>query len=181
MVSLKRSWSLDCCAASRWSTASTNSVGSFGSTKRSRSFAKSGCAWYLSCTKPNASLAAETQVDGEYDVVVIGGTLSGCFAALHAAEKGLKVLLIERRTFLATEITAPMRPWLMRVGFDALGPKLKDLLLPDQEQDEVGVPFDPTDESGFFGDEIPLFMGSVKKQFMEVLFQHQGLETLSEP
>ncbi len=126
---------------------------------------------------PSGVMAAETQAGGGFDLVVIGGTLSACFAALHAAKEGAKVLLVERRTFLATEITAPMRPWLQRVGYDSLAPELKELLLPAAEQDEVGVPFDPTDESGFFGDEIPLFMGSVKKQFMAVLRQN-GVQIL---
>jgi len=112
------------------------------------------------------------QVDEAYDLVVIGGSLSGCFAALHAARKGLKVLLIERRTFLATEITATMRPWLQRDGFAEFPHELKDLFLPAQEQDEVGVPFDPGNSSPIFGDEIPLFMGTVKKQFMRALLQN---------
>ena len=43
-----------------------------------------------------------------YDVVVIGGNLSGCFAALHAVQRGLRVLVVERRTFLATDIFLPI-------------------------------------------------------------------------
>lgn len=114
---------------------------------------------------------ADAQVEEAYDLVVIGGSLSGCFAAWHAARKGMKVLLIERRTYLATEITATMRPWLKRDGFAALSREVKDFFLPDQEQDEVGVAFDPESPSQIFGDEIPLFMGTVKKQFMQVLLQ----------
>lgn len=118
------------------------------------------------------SHGSDAQVDQAYDLVVIGGSLSGCFAAWHAARKGLKVLLIERRTFLATEITATLRPWLQRDGFAAFHRELEDLFLPAQEQAEVGVPFDPTSSSQVFGDDIPLFMGTIKKQFMQALLQN---------
>ena len=114
---------------------------------------------------------AKTPVDQPYDLIVIGGNLSGCFAALHAARMGLRVLLIERRTFLGTEITATMRPWLKRDGFQKLPRRLKDLFLPTQELSEVGIPFDPQHPSAFFGDEVPLFMGTVKKQLMQTLLQ----------
>ena len=147
---------------------------------------------FLKSTLPTAALMhtglhglllhADTQESGvqmgeAYDLIVIGGSLSGCFAALHAARKGLKVLLIERRTFLATEITATMRPWLKRDGLSELPQELKDLLLPAEEQDEVGVPFDSNSSSPIFGDEIPLFMGTVKKQFMQALL-HDNVHIL---
>ena len=138
---------------------------------------------FLKSTLPAASLAniglqpdrsqahAKESPADCYDLIVIGGTLAGCFAAIHAARKGLKVLLVERRTFLATEITAPLRSWLNRKRYAELTPELKDLLLPEAEQSEVGVPFDPENPSSVFGDEIPLLAGSVKKQFMQALLK----------
>jgi len=160
-----------------------------------------------------ATHGSDAQVNEAYDLVVIGGSLSGCFAAKYAAQQGMKVLLIERRTFLATEITATMRPWLQREGFAAFYRELKDLFLPDREQPEVGVPFDPENSSQsvsrnssrhspcavtlrqnpairadgtgtvpatlnlrtrsqVFGDDVPLFMGTVKKQFMQAVLQN---------
>ena len=104
-----------------------------------------------------------------YDLVVIGGTLFGCFAARHAARRGLRVLLIERRTFLGTEITATLRPWLQRQGFESFDNALRELLLPKGEQSEVGVPFALDDSTRTFGEDVPLFCGSVKKQLMATL------------
>jgi len=112
-----------------------------------------------------------------YDVVVIGGNLAGCFAALHAVRRGLRVLVIERRTFLATDITATMRPWLHEAGFETLYRNMKDLFLPDEEQPEVGVPFEPGESAETFGEDIPLFCGTIKKQFMAAL-REWGVDVL---
>jgi len=112
-----------------------------------------------------------------YDLIVIGGSLAGCLAARHAARRGLRVLLVERRTFLGTEITATLRPWLQRRGFETLGRELRDLLLPEAEKVEVGVPFDPDRPDAGFGAAIPLFCGSVKKQLMAALL-HEGVQVL---
>jgi NADPH-dependent 2,4-dienoyl-CoA reductase/sulfur reductase-like enzyme len=68
---------------------------------------------------------------GAYDLVVIGGTLFGCFAARRAARKGQRVLLIERRTFLGTDITATLRPWLHRQSWKEFGSEMKELFLPE--------------------------------------------------
>ncbi len=106
---------------------------------------------------------------GAYDLVVLGGTLSGCFAALEGAQLGRRVLLIERRTFLATEITATLRPWLDRGGWEAFDGQMRELFLPEAEKPEIGVPFDADATDSAFGSELPLFCGSVKKQFMGAL------------
>lgn len=42
----------------------------------------------------------------KYDIVVIGGGISGCAAAYTAAKRGLKTLLIEKNTFLGGSISA---------------------------------------------------------------------------
>lgn len=112
-----------------------------------------------------------------YDLIVIGGSLFGCFAARRAARKGQRVLLIERRTFLGTEITAALRPWLHRRGWEAFDSEMKELFLPGAEKPEVGLTFDPDDANSPFGEEIPLFCGSVKKQFMISMMQ-EGVQVL---
>ncbi len=43
------------------------------------------------------------------DIVVAGGGIAGCAAALTAADRGLEVVLIEDRAYLGYELTAPMR------------------------------------------------------------------------
>ncbi|MCD6321657.1 MAG: FAD-dependent oxidoreductase [Clostridiales bacterium] len=45
-------------------------------------------------------------MDKKYDVIVAGGGLAGCCAAVSAAKKGMKVLLIERYGFLGGMATA---------------------------------------------------------------------------
>ena len=112
-----------------------------------------------------------------YDLIICGGTLAGCFSALHAARRGLRVLLIERRTFLGTEITATLRPWLHREGFDAFTGAMKKLFLPDEEKPEVDVPFELHHSREIYGDDVPLFCGSVKKQFMKALMSN-GVDVL---
>ncbi len=65
----------------------------------------------------------------DVDVLVVGGGLTGCLAALAAAEEGAKVLLIEPRTYLGREITATLRPWLNVQNADRLPPDLKRMLV----------------------------------------------------
>ncbi|MFC1550990.1 FAD-dependent oxidoreductase [Candidatus Latescibacterota bacterium] len=110
-----------------------------------------------------------------YDIVVIGGGISGCFAALHAAEKGLDVLLVERRSFLGREITATMRLWLRRTGISGFDSRLNELFFPEAEQSEIGI--DESDFAEWFSDEKPLFNGSVKKQLMSALID-QGVHVM---
>jgi len=45
-------------------------------------------------------------VAGSYDVIVVGGGTAGAFAAISAAENGVKTLLIERLGFLGGSATA---------------------------------------------------------------------------
>ena len=48
----------------------------------------------------------ETQICGEYDVIVVGGGIAGVAAALAAARSGSKVLIIEKTTMLGGLATA---------------------------------------------------------------------------
>ena len=50
----------------------------------------------------------ETPITRSYDVVVVGGGSAGCCAALKAARKGVKVLLIEREGYLGGMVTGGM-------------------------------------------------------------------------
>ena len=66
-------------------------------------------------------------------VLVIGGGFAGCFTALACAERGLQVALIERRSYLGREVTAKLRPWIKRNGFEQMKPKFADILFPPGE------------------------------------------------
>jgi len=46
------------------------------------------------------------------DVIVVGGGFAGVSAALNFAQKGKKVVLVEKRIYLGREITSTYRPWI---------------------------------------------------------------------
>ncbi|MBB6734791.1 FAD-dependent oxidoreductase [Cohnella zeiphila] len=48
----------------------------------------------------------------EADAAVIGGSFAGIACALRLAECGLRVVVVEPRTYLGRELTATLRPWL---------------------------------------------------------------------
>jgi len=54
----------------------------------------------------------ELPVLNSCDLVVQGGTFGGVQFALESAARGLKVVLIESRTYLGWEMTACLRPWM---------------------------------------------------------------------
>ncbi|MCK5758931.1 MAG: FAD-dependent oxidoreductase [Clostridiales bacterium] len=58
----------------------------------------------------------------KYDVIVAGGGLAGCCAAVSAAKKGMKVLLIERYGFLGGMATAALvNPFMPYNAYDKKG------------------------------------------------------------
>lgn len=48
----------------------------------------------------------------EVDVAVIGGTFAGLASALQLANQGKRVMIVESRTYLGSEITAALCPWI---------------------------------------------------------------------
>ncbi len=71
------------------------------------------------------------------NVLIVGGGFAGCLMALACAEEGLSVTIIERRSYPGREVTAKLRPWIKREGFDQIKPELKALLLPSDEKREI--------------------------------------------
>lgn len=53
----------------------------------------------------------ELPVLGEVDVAVIGGSSPGLASAVRFADSGMRVMVIESRTYLGWEWTAALRPW----------------------------------------------------------------------
>jgi ribulose 1,5-bisphosphate synthetase/thiazole synthase len=100
---------------------------------------------------------------GHYDIVINGAGLSGYFAALHAASKGKKVLVVEKRSSPGFEMAAKSRLWLNAQGFDALRPDLQELLLPEQELMEIKNTKGTGKGKSQLGDHIALFKGSIRK------------------
>ena len=58
-------------------------------------------------------LPAEPEVQGPYDLVVVGGGYSGMGAAISAARMGLKVALIQNRPVLGGNGSSEVRVWAM--------------------------------------------------------------------
>lgn len=68
-----------------------------------------------------ASLSSVTSGELETDLVVIGGSLGGCAAALAAARNGLKVILAEETDWLGGQLTSQAvppdeNPWIETIG-----------------------------------------------------------------
>lgn len=98
-----------------------------------------------------------------YDILINGAGMSGYFAALHAASRGKRVLLVEKRSSPGYEFAAKSRLWIDAAGFDSLRPDLQELLLPAQEQQEIKNTRGSGKGKSRLGNEIALFKGSIRK------------------
>ncbi|MCM3115047.1 FAD-dependent oxidoreductase [Neobacillus sp. MER 74] len=56
--------------------------------------------------------AQEIPILAEVDVVIIGGSFAGLSSALQLAKQGKRVMVVESRTYLGSELTAALRPWI---------------------------------------------------------------------
>ena len=67
-----------------------------------------------------------------YDLIVVGGGTSGCATAINAAKNGLKVLIVEKNTFLGGSMTGalvmPMMKNFLQNGEDLSGSFPKELM-----------------------------------------------------
>jgi len=115
-----------------------------------------------------------TDTDRACDVVVVGGGLAGCFAALSAARTGKRVALVEHGTYLGREFTSCLRPWIGRDGWEDLASELRELLaIPDCGEADVDLSTLPV----WAAVELPLFCGALKKKLL-VLLPDAGVDVL---
>lgn len=56
--------------------------------------------------------AQDIPILAEVDVAIIGGTCSGLASALQFAHQGKRVIVVESRTYLGSELTATLSPWI---------------------------------------------------------------------
>lgn len=109
----------------------------------------------------------------EYDLVINGAGLLGYFAAIQAAKKGLKVLLVEKRSSPGFDIAAKRKLWIGSDGFDRFDNELTELFFPKQEIHEINRNGGTGPNKSQFGDELLLFAGSVRKGMLRNLLIHK--------
>ncbi len=94
-----------------------------------------GCALSIgpamSVLNPFSTQASSGKPETIADVIVAGGTLAGCLAAIEAACKGRRVILIESSSCLGGDITASLRPWIDSEDLEKLDPEAVTLLFGD--------------------------------------------------
>lgn len=98
-----------------------------------------------------------------YDLIINGAGLMGCFAALEASKKGLKVLLIDKRTSPGFEIAAKRKLWLNTEGCKQWDENLSDLFVPEGEKNEIFNRNLTGFKTSCIDDQLLLFAGSLKK------------------
>src|SRR5690606_24149664 len=120
----------------------------------------------------NRQFSGKSNFD-EYDVVINGAGLSGYFAAVHAAKKGKKVLIVDKRTSPGYEIAAKGKLWMGAEGVNDLRPDLVSLFFPGQEEQEIKNQGGKGLGKSQFGDELLLFSGSVRKGLLRNLLVNE--------
>lgn len=105
----------------------------------------------------------------EYDLVVNGAGLSGYFAAIAAAQKGYRVLIVDKRTSPGYDIAAKRKLWIGNQGFEGFDRELTTLFFPEQEKPEIQRPGGTGPNNSRFGEELLLLAGSVKKGLLRNL------------
>ena len=110
---------------------------------------------------------------GTYDVVIHTAGLSGFFMALEASRKGLKVLVVDKRTSPGFDIAAKRKLWLGSEGFDKWSDDLIDLFFPAGELPEIGDEHMQGKYKSEYKERLLLFGGSLKKGMLHSLLANQ--------
>ena len=79
----------------------------------------------------------EIPVEAEADVIVVGGSIAGVAAAVAAAGRGRRVLLVTDRSYLGEDLCGTLRLWRRELGEDA-GPLTRAIF--GGGRDEAFVP-----------------------------------------
>ena len=112
-------------------------------------------------------------MEKKFDVVVVGGGLSGYFCAMNAAKQGKNVAVVENRSYLGREITAKLRPWLKIKSNHGLDPEFRDIFLPEDEKCDIQLDLNGLPDT--YREELILFCGTVKKRLLQTLLD-QGVQ-----
>ena len=108
-----------------------------------------------------------------YDLIIHGAGLAGYYAAIEAAHKGWKVLILDKRTSPGYDIAAKNKLWIQSAGYKELTREQIELFFPAAESGEMfnHIPSAiSSPDNSLFDNELLLFSGSVKKGLLRNLF-----------
>ena len=103
------------------------------------------------------------------DVLVIGGGVGGCLAALSAARTGRKTILVEASTYLGREFTTTLRPWLKSEYINDLNPEFRDILFWENQETGYKMKMQYNER---FDCIIPIHRGAFLKNMAKILHDH---------
>lgn len=101
-----------------------------------------------------------------YDLIINGAGIDGYFLALEASQKGLHVLVLDKRTSPGYDIAAKRKLWIKNDGIDSWDKNMLDLFFPVEEQKEIRNTVLQSPRKSRSGDELLVFAGSLKKQML---------------
>lgn len=104
-----------------------------------------------------------------YDLIINGAGLSGFFVALEASKKGLKVLVLDKRTSPGFDLAAKRKLWISTKGVEKWDEELLDLFCPETEKEEISTTSLLGIRNSCDGDELIFFAGSIKKGMLRSL------------
>lgn len=118
---------------------------------------------------------AFTSIDPEkgYDLIVNGAGFAGCFAALAAAGKGMRVLVVDKRTSPGFELAAKRQLWLKTEGKEKWPAGWDEWFCPEAEKKEVFNRRLSGLNNSCAEDEMLFFAGSIKKGLLRTLLANK--------
>ncbi len=126
------------------------------------------CLFADALREVSGNLQATTAEEG-YDVVVKGAGILGVFAALSAAKRGLKALIVDKRPNPAFEMASKFNLSLKSEGLKQWDAALAEMFFPNGEKEEINNPKLGGLYSSEFGGNALFMAGSVKKSFMRAI------------
>ena len=114
---------------------------------------------------------------GFYDLVINGAGMAGFYAAIEASKRGLKVLILDKRTSPGFDIAGKRRLWLNTNGIREWDDAMIDLFCPEGERNEIGEPALSGVARSCYKNELLLFAGSLKKGMLRSLLVN-GIDVL---
>ncbi|MBE6411176.1 MAG: FAD-dependent oxidoreductase [Opitutales bacterium] len=112
-----------------------------------------------------------------YDVVINSTGLAGAFMALSASQKGLRVLLVDRRTSVGWEMVERFNLSLDKNGFENWGDDMKKIFFPDDEKLDIDNKNLTGECNSELGDKVVFLGGSINKSLSRSLVMN-GVDVL---